>query len=86
MEMHKTGKSNADAVKEDVVNLIELNPYLMRHDWCDIAKYIFFQDVGIDQKQSRPGRISDNNGHIFINLLPKLKSKGSLGSESMGLY
>ena len=82
--MNKTGKSNAEAVKKNVVDPINVNPYLVSDVWCGISFNFIFEEQVLNLKQSRLGQISDNNSHSFINRRPNFKSKGSLRSAIMG--
>ena len=50
----------------------------------NLCLYFIFQEEGLDQKQSRPRQISDNNGHIFINLLPNFRIEGYLRLAVLG--
>jgi len=81
--MHKTGMSDAEAVKKNVVNPIKANQYLISGMWCGISFIYLFEEDGLNLKQSRLGQISVNNSHIFINRRPNFESKGSVRSEIM---
>ena len=76
--MNKTGILKAKAVKRNVVNPINVNPYLVSYIWYGISLIFNFEEQGLILKQSRHGQISDNNSHIFINRRPNFESKGSL--------
>jgi hypothetical protein len=82
--MHKNGKSDLDAAKDKVVNLMEVNPYLMWHVlWC-LCWYFNFQEWGLGRKSNHFGHVSDNFAHIFINLIPNFGTNGSLGLVNIG--